>query len=224
MLDLGQLLFLSSLFAAALAYHNTTARYAFALGRERVLPAFLGRTAAANNAPRAASIVQSVIALVVILGYMASGSDPLVRLFYWGGTVGGFGVLCLITATSFAVCGYFVRNPELREGAARSFVAPIAAGLLLIGVIVLIWQNFAAFLGVDPSDRLGWMLPSSFLVLAVLGILWALLLRAVRPSVYSAIGLGAPASSMTLRIDAPSDPQPPVGPAGMGDRWTGAGR
>ena len=205
-----------------LAYHNTTARYAFALGRERVLPSFLGRTAAANNAPRAASIVQSVLGLVVILVYTVSGTDPLVRLFYWGGTAGGFGVLALITATSFAVAGFFVRNPELRDGTFRSFVAPIGAGFLLIGVIVLIWQNFGAFLGVEPTSNLGWVLPSAFIMLALLGIAWALLLRTIRPSVYSAIGLGAPASTMTLRIDAPDD-QPPMS-GGLGDRWTGGVR
>jgi hypothetical protein len=42
--DLGHLLFVTSLFAALLAFHNTAARYFFALGREGVLPAILGRT------------------------------------------------------------------------------------------------------------------------------------------------------------------------------------
>jgi amino acid transporter len=50
----AQVLFLTSLFAAALAFHNTTWRYMFALGREHVLPAALGRTGG-NNIPRAAS-------------------------------------------------------------------------------------------------------------------------------------------------------------------------
>ena len=40
----AQLLFLTSLFAAALAFHNVVWRYVFALGRENVLPAALGRT------------------------------------------------------------------------------------------------------------------------------------------------------------------------------------
>ncbi len=46
----AQLLFLTSLFAAALAFHNVTWRYIFALGREHVLPAALGRTGK-NNIP-----------------------------------------------------------------------------------------------------------------------------------------------------------------------------
>jgi amino acid transporter len=51
----AQWLFLTSLFAAALAFHNATWRYAFALGRENVLPAALGRTGS-NNIPKAASL------------------------------------------------------------------------------------------------------------------------------------------------------------------------
>jgi amino acid transporter len=51
----AQLLFLTSLFAAALAFHNTTWRYMFALGRENVLPTALGRTGR-NNIPKAASL------------------------------------------------------------------------------------------------------------------------------------------------------------------------
>src|SRR5215469_8178561 len=39
----AQVLFLTSLFAAALAFHNVVWRYMYALGRENVLPAALGR-------------------------------------------------------------------------------------------------------------------------------------------------------------------------------------
>ena len=44
----AQWLFLTSLFAAALAFHNVW-RYMFALGREGVLPAALGRTGAQQH-------------------------------------------------------------------------------------------------------------------------------------------------------------------------------
>ncbi|HEY5990133.1 MAG TPA: APC family permease [Streptosporangiaceae bacterium] len=40
----AQLLFMTSLFAAALAFHNCCWRYIYSLGRENVLPAALGRT------------------------------------------------------------------------------------------------------------------------------------------------------------------------------------
>ena len=56
--DAAQWLFLTSLFAAALAFHNAVWRYTYALGRENVLPAAFGRTGG-NNIPKAASLAQS---------------------------------------------------------------------------------------------------------------------------------------------------------------------
>lgn len=109
--DLGHLLFITSLVAAMISFHNTTARYAFALGRERVLPAAFGRTSRRSGAPKVGSLAQSVVGLAVIVLYAAAGWDPLVQLFFWAGTGGGFGVLLLVTTTSVAVLGFFSRSP-----------------------------------------------------------------------------------------------------------------
>ena len=54
----------------------------FALGRENVLPAALGRTGS-NNIPKAASLVQSATGLAVIAVYALAGWDPMTRLFFW---------------------------------------------------------------------------------------------------------------------------------------------
>jgi amino acid transporter len=78
----AQVLFLTSLFAAALAFHNVCWRYMFALGREGVLPAALGRTAG-NNVPRAASLAQSATGLIVIAAWALGGWDPMTTLFFW---------------------------------------------------------------------------------------------------------------------------------------------
>ena len=47
----AQWLFMTSLFAAALAFHNAVWRYIFALGREGVLPAALARTGRQQHPP-----------------------------------------------------------------------------------------------------------------------------------------------------------------------------
>ena len=78
----AQWLFLTSLFAAALAFHNAVWRYAFALGREGVLPGWFGRTGS-NNIPKAASLAQSVTGLVVIVMFAAGRLDPDDRVFFW---------------------------------------------------------------------------------------------------------------------------------------------
>lgn len=188
--DIGHALFLTSLVAAMISFHNTTARYMFALGRERVLPAAFGRTSARSGAPKVGSIAQSVIGLVVILTYAVAGWDPLVQLFFWGGTSGGLGVLFLITATAVSVLVYLTRNPGA-EPLWRTTVAPAVAVIALLIVVYLALSNFATLLGVGPDSPARWIVPVVYLAAALLGIAWGLILRATRPVVYSAIGLGA---------------------------------
>ena len=81
----AQLLFLTSLFAAALAFHNVVWRYMYALGRESVLPAALGRTGG-NNIPKAASLTQSAIGLAcdrgVRAGRVAADVGPVLLARY----------------------------------------------------------------------------------------------------------------------------------------------
>src|SRR5260370_21221604 len=81
----AQLLFLTWLYAVALAFHNVVWGYMYALGRENVLPAALGRTGG-NNIPKAASLAQSATGLAVIAVYALAGQDPMTRLFFLLGT------------------------------------------------------------------------------------------------------------------------------------------
>ena len=55
-------LIITGSFACGMAFHNTTARYLYSLGRERVLPTALGRTHEKHKSPHIASTTQSVIA------------------------------------------------------------------------------------------------------------------------------------------------------------------
>ncbi|GGM45559.1 amino acid permease [Micromonospora sonchi] len=189
-LAIGQALFLTSVLAAMIAFHNTTARYAFALGRERVLPAVFGRTSPTSGAPRAASLAQSALGLLMIVLYAVNGWDPVLQMFFWLGTSGGFGVLLLIATTAIAIIAYFARSAE-QETLWRRLVAPGVAAIALIAIIVLAVQNFADLLGVAPDSPLRWAIPAAFPVVALLGVLWGLVLRSRRPDTYARIGLGA---------------------------------
>jgi len=194
--DLGSVLFLTSMLAALISFHNTISRYVFALGREGVLPSFLGGTSP-SGAPRAGSLTQSVIALVVILIYAIGGLDPLVGLFYTVGTSGGYGLLILIAWTSYAVYGYFRRNPQ-PESAWRVTVLPLLAVVVMSLMFVLATLNFATMLGVPDSDPLRWGVPAAYVVIGVLGTLYGARLRSSRPRVYAAIGMGAKSNTITL--------------------------
>ncbi|GHJ45905.1 amino acid permease [Catellatospora sp. TT07R-123] len=190
MIDIGHILFITSLFAALLAFHNTVARYLFALGREGVLPAALGRTSRRSGAPKLGSLIQTALAFAVITVYAVNGWDPIVKLFFWLTVAGGLGVLILMVATSLAVLGYFRRNP-VGENPWRRIIAPLSSFLALGAVLAITLDQFHLLLGVGPDSLLKWIFPIAYAVTAASSAAWALALRLGRPSTYAAIGLGA---------------------------------
>jgi amino acid transporter len=189
---IGHALFATSLLAALISYHNAVNRYMFALGREGVLPRIFGVTTRANT-PKWGSVFQSGFGLIVIMVYAIAGLDPVVQLFFWVGTTGGFGVLCLLAVTSVAVIGYHLRHRS--ENVWRGVVAPTAAGLMILCLLYGAIDNFDTLLGVAPSSPLRWVLPSLFLIAGALGVGWGLVLRRIRPRTYRNIGLGANSST-----------------------------
>ncbi|GIG63594.1 amino acid permease [Longispora fulva] len=187
----GQVLFATSLLAAMVAFHNTGARYAFALGRERVLPAWLGKTSRRSGSPKYGSLTQTVIAFFVIAAYAVAGLDPLTSLFYLAGAAGGFGILVLLAATSVAVVIYFARaEPAGRPSVWMRLIAPGLAAVALTVMVALALRNFASVLGVPETSPLRWLIPASLAGLAASGCAWALILRTTRPAVFRAIGRG----------------------------------
>jgi amino acid transporter len=190
----AQWLFLTSLFAAMLAFHNCVWRYAFALSREGVLPGALSRTGT-NNIPATASLAQSATGLAVIAAFALAGASPMQDLFFDLGTTGGFGVLLLYALTSAAVIAFFARYPRQETAWAR-LIAPGLAAILLTSIAVLAVTHYATLLGVAPGSVAAWALPASYGAVAVLGLAWALTIKARRPDVYQAIGLGAHAASI----------------------------
>ncbi|MFG1872087.1 APC family permease [Micromonospora arborensis] len=195
---IGRVLFITSLFAALLSFHHTVARYLFALGRERVLPGVLGRTSRRTGAPKAGSITQSALAVAVLIGYAVANADPIVHLFFWVTVTGGLGLLVLMTATSAAVIGFFARLNH-NEGPWRALVAPLIATVALLAILVVTVNEFDTLLGVDPHSPLRWLFPAAYAAAAVVGLVWALILRRSASHIYEAIGLGADSAAAPLR-------------------------
>ncbi|OLF05551.1 amino acid permease [Actinophytocola xanthii] len=200
LVDLGRVLFVTSVLAAMISFHNTTARYIFALGRERVLPEILGHTSPRTGAPQLGSLLQTAVGLAVILLYATAGWDPVAHLFFWGGTAGGVGVLLLITTTAIAIVRHLARTPTTKT-TWRFLAAPVLAATALILVLVLALTNLPTLLGVPPDSPVPWLIPCAYLTFAALGALWALVLYHRRPTAYRSIGLGA--KSAALRSGGP---------------------
>ncbi|HIV57544.1 MAG TPA: APC family permease, partial [Candidatus Stackebrandtia faecavium] len=187
-----QILMITSIVAATVSFHNTVARYMFSLGREGVLPSALGRTSAKSSSPRAASMIQTIIGLAVIVIYAVLELDPLKHLFFYGGTSGGLGVLVLVTAASIAIVKFFFTNSH-SEGIWKAHLAPILATLVLCVVLYTALSNFAILLDAPTGSILPWLIPTIYAAIAVAGILWGLYLSVARPQVYAKIGAGAKA-------------------------------
>jgi amino acid transporter len=189
--DIATVLFITSVLAALLSFHNGVARYLFALGRERVLPRFLGATSSRTGAPVAGSAIQSLLALVVFLAFAFAGRDPLFDLFTWLSGMSAVGVVLLMTLTSAAVVGYF--NSRLRgpETAWQRIIAPLLGTILLGAVLVVLVVNFKSLLAPDAPAYLQWLLPAIILAAAIIGLIWGAALKSLRPRVYEGIGRAA---------------------------------
>ncbi|GAA0946007.1 APC family permease [Virgisporangium aurantiacum] len=188
-ISLGYVFFLTSVFAALLAFHAAIARYQFALGREGVLPKLWARTHPRTSAPVAGSLTQSAVALVVLTIYATAGVDPLVHLFAWLTTAGGYGVLILMWGTCGAVIAFFGQRPGL-ESPWRSRIAPRIAFVVLTLVLLATTIGLGDLLQIEDDSVFGWFFQSLYVMVAALGVGWALYLRRNRPTVFAAIGHG----------------------------------
>lgn len=148
--DVMSLLIVTSAFAATLAFHNASARYMFALGRDRVLPRFLGRADPRTGAPSRASLTQTVVALVVVAVFALAGADPYLQVLLWTNGPGILGVLALQALCSVAVIGFFRRRPA--DGSVlERIVAPALAAAALAVVCVLVIRNFDLLTAASPT-------------------------------------------------------------------------
>jgi amino acid transporter len=181
------LLFVSSVFAALLAFHNAVARYCFALGREGLVPARLGRTHAVHLSPHAGSVSQSALALVVVLLFVATGQDPVLALFTWLTQLGTLAVIVLMALASFAVVAFFAAHRELDANRLRTTVAPVVGGVAMAAVAVYAASQFGLLIN-NPDSPLRWLLPGLIAVAAVVGVAAAAGLRGRSPELYERMG------------------------------------
>jgi amino acid transporter len=188
--DVANVLFLTSIFAALLSFHNGVARYLFALGRERVLPPRLGRTGVGSGAPVGGSVLQTLLALVVVALFAVFKQDPVAALFTWFSYISAVGVLLLMTGTSLAVLGFFNGTQALANTWQRT-IAPTLGTIVLATITAITIYNSDSVLGTRKDSPLVWILPGIVGVAAVVGLAWGLALRSLRPDIYAGIGKGA---------------------------------
>lgn len=193
--DVAQVLFVTSLLAALIAFHNAVARYAFSLGREGVLPRSLARVNK-HHAPVAGSLAQSALALLMLITFAiaGTGSDlgplyPVLTFFTWLTNTGAFGLVLLLVLISLAVIGYF-RKHTGEYSAWTRLIAPSLSALTLGIVFVLIVVNFNLLIGSEGFSPLSVILPAIVIVPGIAGLLWGMRLKKTHPEIYQGIGYG----------------------------------
>lgn len=184
-----QILIVTSFFACVLAFHNATSRYLFSLGRERLLPAALGRTSARTGAPTIASATMVVIAGVAIVIAAVTGADPYLHLAIWTYAVGVAGVIFAQALAAIAAVVFFSRDRR-GHNVWRVIIAPALGALGLVVAFTLVVLNFEIVSGIPGAINFWLVLPTPLLF--IVGIVVGLVLKRRDPGAYAELTQSIP--------------------------------
>lgn len=178
-----KVLLCTSLFAAVLALHNATNRYTFVLGRERVLPGWLGQVHARHGSPHRASLVQTTLNVVVITAFAVAGLDPYLNLATTMLGLGTLGIVVLQFGASVSVLGFFRKRPDRHWW--KTVLAPLFGAIGLAVAAVLLVDNFGLLTGTSNPviTRLPWLL----LAAGLGGVAYALWMRSAHAERYAGL-------------------------------------
>ncbi|NKX50562.1 APC family permease, partial [Arthrobacter deserti] len=160
------LLFVTSLFACILSFHNIVARYIFQLASRDVFAPRFSVPHARYGSPASASLAAAGVVAVLNVAAVLLGLDPIVQFYTWLGGISSVGIVLLLVLASVAVLASFTRQ-ERGGSTWRRRAAPALglAGLLLFLAIIL--QNLPTLVGEESYG------PFSFGVLALLVLAFA---------------------------------------------------
>lgn len=143
---IAQLLFVTSLFACILSFHNIVSRYFFQLGSRGILPASLGTAHPKLGSPASASLLaSSVVGVLVVLAVLLR-LDPIAQFYTWLGGISSVGVVLLLTLTSIAVLVFFGTKQKGGPKWQRR-IAPGLGLLGLLGFLAIILVNLPSLVG-----------------------------------------------------------------------------
>ena len=189
--QLLSILIITGSFACGMAFHNTASRYFYSLGRERVLPAALGKTHPKYKSPHVASITQTVIAaaIVVVFAIFAGRDNPsqqaYVDLYGLMAIMGVIIILAVQALVSVAILLYFWQNHGSEVHWWSTVLAPIISFVGQAVVLYLLFTNIDFVSGGLAFAR--WLGPIDLAIIA-LGVVLAFYLRNAQPDKYKNLG------------------------------------
>jgi len=183
-------LIITGSFACGMAFHNTTARYAYSLGREGLLPRQLGKTHHRYKSPHVASLVQTVVAVLIVLGFalFAGTNNPAkqayLQLYGLMAVMGVIVILSVQALVSLSIFIYFERHPSRSGHWWKTRLAPALAFVSQAYVVYLLFGHIQFIGGFSYAVWLG---PIDLLVLLV-GVAFAFYIKSRNREKYESAG------------------------------------
>jgi amino acid transporter len=194
--DIYLFLIVMGSFACGLAFHTAASRYLYAIGRE--VPATrntLGATHGTHGTPHISSIVQSVITLVLTVGFYVlttDGSDVTkgAYIYQYGllAILGTMAILIVQAVTSLAVIWYFHVKKVQPGNMLTTGIIPALGGLGMLYVVWLLIDNIKFAGGAGSAAPFFTAIPYLVAATALVGLAGILWLKARNKPVYEAIG------------------------------------
>jgi amino acid transporter len=194
MTNVFQLLMVTGTFACIMAFFNTSSRYLFSLGRERIIPSAFGKTHPKHHSPYVANLFTAFFTLCVFAAFEYHNHSTLASLTQlgtWPSLLGVFGLLLIMTGCVLGVTKYFLVNlkPGERGGWSwplRVIVCPLigAAGCIVASVLII--QNRTVLGGGNNLfiKLFPWVVVATFVIGCLLALYW----RSSDRERYDAIG------------------------------------
>lgn len=150
-----QILFVTSLFACILSFHNISSRYFFALSKKGVFSERLSRPHAKHGSPALASLTASAVVAVLVLAAAVLGLDPIGQFYTWLGGISAVGIVLLLVLTSVAVI-VLLRREHHELSRWKTLIAPGLGLLGLLAFFVIILQNLPVLVGEESYGPFSW--------------------------------------------------------------------
>jgi amino acid transporter len=185
-------LIITGSFACGMAFHNTTARYAYSLGREGMLPPILGKTHPRWQSPHIASIATSLLSLIIIglfaifVGTNDPGSQAYGQLYGLMAVMGVIIILSVQALVSLAVLVYYLRHHKDEVHWWKTLLAPVLAFISQGYVVYLLFENLN-FLGAGTYGYAKLFGPID-LAVVLIGIALAFYYKKYKPETFDRVG------------------------------------
>jgi amino acid transporter len=197
---------IAGIFSCFLAIHNTTVRVMFSMGRDRVLPASLGRVHARWFSPHRAIAVQTVFTVVVGISVGLWLGPGATGAYGFTGSIGTVAIVIVYILSNIALIKFFWRRPDRKV--LTHIVMPI------LGILGLAYPLWAVS---NPGQAAPYnLVPIVVVVWIIVGIVLYLYYRSKSPEKIAALGayiadddvsLGSPSAQHPGSAEAAKHPE-----------------